>query len=320
MTVTEDYIQELLTYAPHIQQLTGTHFLYNSQQDPHLIPVLSGGGSGHEPAHLGYIGKGMLTGALAGQLFVPPTTEEIVAALTFLDKGKGVFVIVKNFEADLAVFQAAIEHVRTQGHDIRYVVSHDDISVEASFARRHRGVAGTLFLHKIIGQAAQNGASLDELEQLGLALSPTIATLGVAMKAPHCPISQQPLFELREGFISYGVGIHGEAGYKTVPFVSLEKLAIELVNKLRMFFRWKVGDCYAVLINDLGSTPAEQVSLFTQQVLELLEVEGLTIAFVKSGRLMTNLDMTGLSVSMCHLTEKHWVELLNSDTNAPAWK
>lgn len=315
----ETDIPQLLAQTPHLKRLGQSRFLYDSQRQPDTVPILSGGGSGHEPAHYGYIGQGMLTGALAGELFVPPTSAEISEAIRFLDQGKGVFIIIKNFAADLAVFQEAIETCRQEGHDIRYVISHDDISVEAQFALRHRGVAGTLFLHKILGQAALEGADLATLEQIGLQLAASIATLGVASKAPSHPVTQIPLFSLQKGYISYGVGIHGEAGYKTVPFTSSEKLAIELINKLRMFFRWKHGQHFAVLINDLGDSSTSSLTTFRQHVLELLTMEGLVVDFVHTGRFMTNLNMEGLSLSLLRLDNPMYQSLLSADTTATAW-
>lgn len=316
----ETHIRQLLSHCPHIKRLEGTRFLYDREQKPEVIPLLSGGGSGHEPAHFGYIGQGMLTGAIAGEVFVPPTTEDILTAIRFLNRGKGVFVIVKNFDADIRVFGRAIEEAKKEGIPVASVISHDDISVDtAFFKRRHRGVAGTIFLHKILGQAASQGASLEELEQLGLALSSTIATLGVATKPPTSLLMGEDLFELAQGYISYGVGIHGESGYRTVPFTSSEKLAIELVNKLRMFFRWQENQPYAVLINNLGqTTPADQLR-FQNQVKELLDLEGLKVDFVTSGRFMTNLNMAGISLSMCRLDDPNWLTLLKQPTKAPAW-
>lgn len=316
----EQQIHQFLTQVPHLKRLGNSRFLYDDQRLLDKVPILAGGGSGHEPAHYGYIGQGMLAGALAGDIFVPPSSEDIIEAIRFLDQGKGVFIILKNFAADLAVFQKAIDHCRKEGHAIRYVVSHDDISVEEQFVLRHRGVAGTLFLHKILGQAAAEGASLESLEHLGLQVAAATATLGVASKAPYDPWGKSPLFDLPKGFISYGVGIHGEAGYKTVPFTSSEKLAIELVNKLRMFFRWQKGKHFAVLINNLGETKTEAVLSFRQHVLELLEIEGLVIDFVHAGRFMTNLNMEGLSLSLLRLDNPSYYPLLMAQTKAKAWE
>lgn len=315
----ETYIKQLLLENTHIQRFENTRFLYDKHHNPKFIPILAGGGSGHEPAHLGFIGQGMLTGAVAGDIFTPPAATDILKAIRFLDKGKGVLVIIKNFKADLEVFGQAIEQAQKEGIKVEAVISFDDISVDTTlFERRHRGVAGTIFLHKILGQASLNGSSLEELKQLGLSLSSSIATLGVATKAPNSVATGQPLFNLPEHFISYGVGIHGEAGYKTVPFISSEKLAIELVNKLKMFFRWKTGDHYALIINNLGKTNINKQLLFTNHVLELLEIEGIFVDFITNGRFMTNLDMAGLSLSMCQLNSE-WLKLLETPCHAPAW-
>lgn len=315
-------IHETLAQSSDIRRLGTSRFLYSHSLslDKDRVPILSGGGSGHEPAHYGYIGKGMLAGAIAGEIFVPPAANEILEAIRFLNKGKGVFVIVKNFQADLAVFQEAIDEARNEGISVRYVVSHDDISVEGTgFKRRHRGVAGTLFLHKILGHAAQNGADLVQIEQMALAVASHIATLGVASKAATSPLTNKPMFDLQKGFISYGVGIHGEAGYKTVPYISTEKLAIELSNKLKMFFRWKKGQHFAILVNNLGNTAKDEEKLFLSHVLDLMELEGLQIDYVSSGKFMTTLDMEGLSLSMLELVNPDWIHALQASTDAPAW-
>lgn len=315
----ETYINHLLAENPHLKRLEDSRFLYDKEHNDQLVPILAGGGSGHEPAHLGYVGQGMLTGALVGDIFVPPTADDILKALRFLDKGKGILVIIKNFEADRHAFNQAIKKAQQEGIKVEAVISFDDISVDTTvFERRHRGVAGTIFLHKILGQAAATGASLEELKQLGLALTSSIATLGFATQAPHSLTTGQPLFELAEGFISYGVGIHGEPGYKTVPFISSEKLAIELINKLKMFFRWQTGEHYALIINNLGITDTEEQSRFQKYVLELLEIEEIVIDFVTCGRFMTNLDMAGLSLSMCRL-KPEWLQLLKAPCRVPTW-
>ncbi|CQR24943.1 dihydroxyacetone kinase [Streptococcus varani] len=315
----DSYIQASVAIHPHLEKHPNLPLVYLKDWDETKVPILSGGGSGHEPAHIGYVGQGMLTAAIYGQLFLPPTTPDILEAIRFLDKGKGVFIIVKNFEADLKEFSNAITQARLEGHHVRYVLSHDDISIEPKkkFQIRGRGLAGTILLHKRLGYASQEGASLQELEKIGFDLAPQIATIGFATKSATLFNAALPLFDLGQNEISYGIGIHGEEGYRVVPFQYSELLANEIINKLRLHFHWKKGDEFVLLVNNLGTTTEMEMGIFTQDILQLLEIEGIKVIFVKSGHFMTSLDMTGISVTLCR--NKSLLEVLQAPTNAFAW-
>ncbi|HFU4448314.1 TPA: DhaKLM operon coactivator DhaQ [Streptococcus suis] len=317
----QSYIDGLLLAHPHLEQLENYPIIVDKHQAEDRVPILSGGGSGHEPAHIGFVGQGMLTAAVYGKIFIPPTPEQILRAIRHINRGQGVFVIVKNFEADLADFGQAIKQARQEGIDVRYIVSHDDISVEPKkqFQMRHRGLAGTIFLHKILGAAAQAGASLAELEALGLELATEIATIGFATSSAHFPGHDQPLFQLEKGKISYGMGIHGEEGYRTVTFESAEQLANEIVNKLKIKFHWREGEDYILLVNNLGTVSELELGIFTNAICQFLDLQGLQLPFIKQGRLMTSLDMAGISVTLCRLKDRKWLDYLLADTDAAAW-
>lgn len=263
----------------------------------------------------------MLTAAVYGDLFTPPGSEQILEALRFLNKGKGVFVIIKNFEADIREFSKAIHQARLEGIPVRYIVSHDDISVEPkkNFQMRHRGLAGTILLHKILGQAALQGAGLEELEQIGFRLATEIATIGFATKSASFPNAALPLFDLPEENISFGIGIHGEEGYRTVPFISSEHLAVEIVNKLQIKFHWQENETFILLANNLGTTTELEQGIFLNDLGQLLELEGLDIAYIKNGKYMTSLDMAGISVTLARLKDPIWLDYLKAPTNAFAW-
>src|SRR3712207_2707463 len=320
-TIISQYIAGLLVAHPHLAQLKDLPIIYHRHLDEELIPILSGGGSGHEPAHAGFVGKGMLAAAIYGDLFTPPTAAHILEALRFLDKGKGVFVIIKNFEADLREFSKAIRLARQEGHQVKYIISHDDISVEPKkqFQMRHRGLAGTILLHKILGAAAQSGASLDDLESLAFDLATEIATIGFATKSATLPNACLPLFDLANKQISYGIGIHGEEGYRTVPFISSEHLAEEITNKLQIKFHWQEGEHFTLLVNNLGTATDLEQGIFLNDIHQLLELEGLHRPVIKNGKFMTSLDMTGISVTLCRLKNKAWLDYLQAPTNAYAW-
>ncbi|EGJ26695.1 DhaKLM operon coactivator DhaQ [Streptococcus porcinus] len=317
----DHYIKGMLSAHPHLAKVPKKPIIYNKEFRSDLIPILSGGGSGHEPAHIGFIGDGMLTAAVYGDLFTPPSSEQILEALRFLNKGKGVFVIIKNFEADIREFSKAIHQARLEGIPVRYIISHDDISVEPkkNFQMRHRGLAGTILLHKILGQAALQGAGLKELEQIGFHLATEIATIGFATKSPTFPNAALPLFELPEDHISFGIGIHGEEGYRTVPFTSSEHLAVEIVNKLQIKFHWQEDEKFILLANNLGTTTELEQGIFLNDLGQLLELEGLDIAYLKNGKYMTSLDMAGISVTLARLKDPIWLDYLKAPTNAFAW-
>ena len=313
-------INAITRMYPHLSQLKQLPVIYHNQHDSSVVPIISGGGSGHEPAHFGYVGDGMLAAAISGPIFVPPCAEHILETIRFLHRGKGVFVIIKNFDADIKEFSQAIYQARKEGIPVKYIISHDDISVEKSnFQIRHRGVAGTILLHKILGQAAKEGTSLDELEKLALSLSTSIATLGVATKSTTLPSQQLPIFDLPQGQISYGIGIHGEPGYRMVTFESSELLAVELINKIKMKFKWQEGQEFILLINNLGGTSKLEELVFTDDILQLLDIEGLKLSFIKTGHLITSLDMAGLSVTLCRVSNTFWLKALETPTNAFAW-
>lgn len=295
--------------------------VFATTADPNSVPILSGGGSGHEPAHAGYVGRGMLTAAVHGPIFIPPCADQIYQTMERIyHKDKGLLVIVKNFEADMKEFSEAIHRGRSQGMKIAYVLSHDDISKEThSFKTRHRGVAGTVLLHKILGGAALQGLGLEELEAIGLDLSTSIATLGVATRSATLPGEKKPIFDLPDEAISYGIGIHGEAGYRTVPFESSERLAVELVNKLKLKFRFKEGDEFILLINNLGASTQLEEMVFTNDILQLLALEGVHLVDVRCGKFVTSLDMAGLSVTLCRVKDRRWLDYYEAPTDAYAW-
>lgn len=319
--VIADYIEGFYRTNKYIKKLEHQPILVQKEQDSQLVPIISGGGSGHEPAHVGFVGKGMLTAAVYGEIFVPPTAEEVLATIRAVNRGKGVFVIVKNFEADLETFGQAIAQARQEGIAVKYIVSHDDISVDTkdNFRMRHRGLAGTILLHKVLGAAALSGYNLDQLEQLGLSLATEIATIGFATKSACLPDVSQPLFDLVDGEISYGIGIHGEVGYRTVTFESSEQLANEIVNKLKLKFRWKEGEEYVLLVNNLGNLSELEQGIFLNDLYQFLELEGLKLPYIKTGKFMTSLDMEGISVTLCRVKDPVWLDFLQAPTEAAAW-
>lgn len=293
--------------------------IYQKNRDQ--VSVISGGGSGHEPAHFGYVGNSMLTASVNGELFVPPESKAVLEAIKKTDTGKGVLLIVKNFIRDMASFTEAQAKANELGHQTEIVCVADDHSIEDTytFKKRHRGVAGTLFVHKIVGAYAEKGMPLKDLKQLGDDVAANLYTLGVALSPARTPGNEQPAFELGDEEVYYGIGIHGEKGYRKVRYHSSEQLAIELINKLKRLIAWSPNDEFAVLVNGLGSTPLMEQYIFTNDLRRLLNLEQLDISFVKVGSHLTSYNMHGISLTLLKITDRKWIDALNQKTDASHW-
>ncbi|WP_423188497.1 DhaKLM operon coactivator DhaQ [Alkalibacterium sp. f15] len=291
------------------------------QKNKDKVAVISGGGSGHEPTHFGYVGDGMLTASVNGELFVPPESEAILEAIKKTDTGKGALLIVKNFPRDIKAFTEAKEKACELGHKIELICVADDHSIEDNYTykKRHRGVAGTLFVHKIIGAFAEEGMALSGLKQLGDKVSANLYTLGVALSPARVPGSDTTSFTLNDDEVYYGIGIHGEKGYRKVPYHSSEQLAIELVNKLKRLIDWSPNEEFAILVNGLGSTPLMEQYVFTNDLRRLLDLEQLHISFVKVGSHLTSYNMHGISLTLLKIADQEWINALKHQTDASHW-
>ena len=236
----ENTIQGIKLAYPALKQVSGIFgFIDRNFNDEH-IPLISGGGAGHDPAHWGFVGSGMLSASITGELFEPPTPEEIITVTKKTTTLKKAFYIVKNFSKDVAAFTQAKVTLEDKDWQIGMVIVRDDVSVDSSFEKRRRGVAGTVLIHKILGYYAQKGADIDTLEMIGQHLTENLKTIGVAFSGDN--------FNLKDNEIYYGIGIHGEPGYRKEEFKSSELLARELIAKLRLNFQWYKDDTFVVLI------------------------------------------------------------------------
>ncbi|WP_392562010.1 dihydroxyacetone kinase subunit DhaK [Orbus sturtevantii] len=287
---------------------------------PAKVGLISGGGSGHEPAHAGFVGQGMLTAAVCGQVFTSPSPDQILTAIHAADKGHGVFMVVKNYSGDIMNFEMAKDLAEMDGIEIDYCIVADDIAVENStYTQGRRGVAGTVLVHKILGAAIDQGATLAEVKSLSDTILPNIKTIGVAFSGATVPEVGKPGFVLPDDEIEYGVGIHGEPGYRREKLQSSADLAKELVNKLNDEFNFKSGDNYALLINGLGSTTLMEQYVFANDIFKLLTDAGIKICFSQVGNYMTAIDMAGASLTLMKLDDAKWTEYLNYRVNTVAW-
>lgn len=297
------------------------NIIYRKDLAQQNVAIISGGGSGHEPADFGYVGEGMLSIAVSGNIFVPPTPEQILAAIHLTDKEQAVLLIIKNFQADLQNFLTAEALAKEEGRSIDHVIVNDDVSVEddVSYNKRKRGVAGTILVHKILGAAAKEGYNLQKLKTLGNSVVQNLHTLGVALSPANNPNQTEPSFTLNDNEVYYGIGIHGEKGYRKEEFYSSEKLAIELMNKLKSLYRWKQRDKFAILINGLGATPLMEQYIFANDIRRLLQLENIDVRFVKVGTHLTSIDMKGISISLLKIEDLEWSRWLQSNVSVSSW-
>ena len=303
-----------------IERVGESGIILNKNLKKGKVGLVSGGGSGHEPAHAGFVGQGMLDAAVCGPVFTSPTPDQVFEAIQAADQGAGVLLIIKNYSGDVMNFEMAKDLAEMEDIEVETIIVDDDIAVEDStYTAGKRGVAGTVLVHKILGAAADKGASLAKVKEIADKIVPNIKTLGVALTGATVPEVGHAGFTLAEDEIEFGVGIHGEPGYRKAKIAPSKELAKEIVEKLKGQFNWAKGDKYGVLVNGLGGTPLMEQFVFMNDVKALLEEEGLVIEFKKAGDYMTAIDMQGLSLTMVHLEEDAWLENLDYNVTTIAW-
>ena len=309
-------------YPQYIKRMPTTTAMIRSDEKSmkNKVGIVSGGGSGHEPAHAGYIGKGMLTAAVAGQVFTSPTPDQIYEAIKLSDHGKGVFLIIKNYSGDVMNFEMAKDMAEMDGIKVKSIVIDDDIAVENSlYTQGRRGVAGTVFMHKILGAAADQGVNLDEIEELAQKVLPHINTIAVALSAATVPEVGKPGFELADDEIEYGVGIHSEPGYRREKIKPSKGLVKELLGKIDENLHLDANKKYAILINGMGATPLMEQFIFSNDVYEELAERNIKPVFAKVGNYMTSIDMAGISLTILEIEDEKWLEYLNYPVKTIAW-
>ena len=321
----ENVVTEMLdglayVHSDLVHRVEGFDIIARNEQAASQVGLISGGGSGHEPAHAGFVGDGMLSAAIAGAVFTSPTPDQILEAIKEADQGAGVFMVVKNYSGDIMNFEMAQELAEMEGIEVASVVVDDDIAVENSlYTQGRRGVAGTIFVHKILGHAAREGKSLAEIKDLADKIVPNIHTIGLALSGATVPEVGKPGFVLAEDEIEYGIGIHGEPGYRKESMQPSRQLAEELTGKLLEAFEAKAGERYALLINGMGATPLMEQYVFANDVASILGDAGLDVSFKKLGNYMTSIDMAGLSLTLMKIENDAWLEALESPVKTIAW-
>jgi dihydroxyacetone kinase-like protein len=263
---------------------------------PGKVALISGGGSGHEPLHAGFVGRGMLDAACPGQVFTSPTPDQMVEAAEAVSGGAGVLFIVKNYEGDVMNFTMAAEMA---GGEVASVVTNDDVAVEKStYTTGRRGVAGTLIVEKMVGAAAETGMPLAALKALGEEINRRTRSMGVALSPCTVPAAGRPNFTLADNEMEMGVGIHGEPGRRRVPLASADAIAEELVGAILKDLAPKRGSDVLLLVNGFGATPLIELYLMVNSARRILDGAGIKAVRFLTGSYVTSLDMAGASVTV----------------------
>ncbi|MGT2648984.1 dihydroxyacetone kinase subunit DhaK [Streptococcus troglodytae] len=304
-----------------VSRLDGYDVIIRKAEKTGKVGLVSGGGSGHEPAHAGFVGQGMLSAAVCGAVFTSPTPDHVFEAIKAADEGEGVFLIIKNYSGDIMNFEMAQDMAEMEGIQVASIVVDDDIAVEDSlYTQGRRGVAGTILVHKILGDAVRKGKSLKEIKALADELVKNIHTVGLALSGATVPEVGKPGFTLADDEIEFGIGIHGEPGYRREKMQNSKDLAKELIEKLVRSFTIQSDDNnFGILINGMGATPLMEQYIFANDVKDLLQQQGIKVVYKKVGNYMTSIDMAGISLTLIKLKNSNWLEALNSPVETPAW-
>lgn len=282
-------------------------FVRRKSLKPGKVALVSGGGSGHEPLHSGFVGYGMLDAACPGQVFTSPTPDQMMAAAKAVDTGAGTLFIVKNYSGDLMNFEMASEMSDLPNAT---VLINDDVAVEnSSYTTGRRGVAGAVIVEKLVGSLAEAGADLEQCKAFGDRINHRTATMGVAFSSCTVPAAGTPTFKIGDDEIEVGVGIHGEPGRRRARFAAADVIAGELLTGIVADLKPKAGSELLVLINGLGGTPLGELYLLFNSTRLWLQERGLKIARVQVGSLTTSLEMAGASITLCVLDDEmtqHW--------------
>ncbi|QPA32290.1 dihydroxyacetone kinase subunit DhaK [Thermaerobacillus caldiproteolyticus] len=284
------------------------------------VGLVSGGGSGHEPAHAGYVGKGMLDGAVCGEVFTSPTPDQIFEAIKAVDSGKGVLLIIKNYTGDIMNFEMAAEMAEAEGIKVAKVVVNDDVAVEDStYTTGRRGIAGTVFVHKIAGALAEQGATLEEVEAVANKVVKNVRSMGMALTPCIVPAAGKPGFELGENEIEIGIGIHGEPGIEKTQIQPADEIVQILLGKILDDLKLENNDKVAVMINGLGATPLMELYIMNKKISEILKEKNIHVHETFVGEFMTSLEMAGCSISLLKLDDQ-LIELLDAQADTIAFK
>lgn len=302
-----------LVYTPKMEVIS------RKEKKTDKVAVISGGGAGHEPLHAGFVGKGMLDAAISGNVFSSPSPDRIGSAIEQVSCSKGVLMVIKNYSGDIMNFGLSADLAEMDDIEVAQVVVKDDVAVpDREEGTGRRGIAGTVFVHKIAGAKAEQGASLAEVKEAAEKAIRNIRTMGVAMTPCILPAVGKPGFQIADDEIEIGMGIHGEQGVETAKIKTAKEIAEILIERILNDYDYSDSDV-AVLVNGLGGTPLMELYILNLEVKKILEEKGINIYRTFVGNYCTSIDMTGASITLMKLDDE-LKELLDAPCDTPALK
>ncbi|PFR18144.1 dihydroxyacetone kinase subunit DhaK [Bacillus cereus] len=305
---------------PELELLKKYKVIKKKEMNENKVTLISGGGSGHEPAHAGLVGKGMLDAAICGDVFASPSQIQVYQAIKATASKKGTLLIIKNYSGDIMNFKNGAHLATEDGIEVEYVRVDDDIAVEDSlYTVGRRGVAGVVLVHKIAGAAAEAGMDLMQVKAVAEKAAANVRTIGLALTSCTVPASGSPTFKLGEDEMEYGVGIHGEPGRKREKIMAADELASRMTNDLVKDLGLDEDDEIVVLVNGFGGTPLQELYLFNNAVTRELSKRNIRMNRTFVGNYMTSIDMAGLSLTVMKLDDE-LKTLLSKECNTPAFK
>ncbi len=293
----------VLAFPKKLRQISGWKTIIRAETPiKGQVALVSGGGSGHEPAHAGYVGKGMLTAACAGETFTSPSALQVFEAIRAVNGDAGVCLIIKNFSGDVMNFKTAAEMANAEGIEVKWVIVNDDVALDNPANRR--GIAGTVFVHKCAGAKAEEGGSLKEVKRIAEKAVSNVRSMSCALTSCTVPMAGKPTFTLGEDEMELGIGIHGERGVKKMKLMKADDIAQTLANACVKDLKLKSGDEVAVLTQGNGGTPYMEKFILYRGLHRYLTRLGLQIFSSWVGEFMTSLEMAGASLSIMKLDEE----------------
>ena len=296
--VEQEMIEGLVKSRPQkLEKLEAGNIVVRKERKQGKVALVSGGGSGHEPAHGGYVGRGMLDAAVAGPVFTSPTPDMVYEGIKAVATDAGVLCIVKNYTGDVMNFEMAVDMAKDDDIKADYVVVNDDVAVEdSSFTTGRRGVAGTILVHKIAGARAEEGGTLEEVKAVAEKVIANVRTMGMAIQPCTVPAAGKPGFELPEDEMEIGIGIHGEPGTHREKLLKANEIAKQLLDKILADIDYS-GKEVAVIVNGMGATPLMELYIVNNFVQDYLKEKNVRVYDTMVGNYMTSIEMAGFSLT-----------------------
>jgi dihydroxyacetone kinase len=321
--VVPDMLDGLAALNPHLSLLQGSTIVVRADAEAVVargeVALISGGGSGHEPAHGGYVGHGMLSAAVAGEVFTSPSTDAVLDAIRAVAGPAGALLIVKNYTGDRFNFGLAAEIARAEGIPTDMVIVADDVALTASGDHAgRRGLAGTVLVHKIAGAAAAAGRPLGEVARIAREVAASLGTMGVALTPCTVPAAGKPGFELADGEIEWGLGIHGEPGVERGAMEPAEAIVARLLTKIVDDLALQAGERVALLVNNLGGTPSSELNVAAGSALRNLAERGIKVERAWAGTFLSALEMAGISLTLLRVDDER-LDWLDAVAHTSAW-